>query len=670
MVTIRSTTAALALALAVPAASAAPAPPVTSSTAPVFTSTLSGVVRDDLGRALEGVEVLILAPTPSSGGALFHAMSDAGGRFVLSSLAPGVYRVAAIKSGYIASLGRVNTLLRSSVDLVLRPVPQPGQPGADKVLEDLSWTLRVPPRSIFRDLDPGAMIASRSTGGARAFVDRVQESVRGEVDHMVALGSWRTGSTGPSSSLEGNETRMRLAGNLGERGAIRVQGRRGSLGSSASAERTSVSRGIADVDLDLSYDTSVDESVAMRAFYSAGDLTVDDHLGPTGIGARQSQRSWGYDAQWKKQVDASSHLALQVGFQDASLDPGGDFPGDWGAEFGDAENRAIGAEGSYENFVGDGHLVRFGVRAQRLSLQAPTVRLGRDSGGFTLDGVTGWSLLVDTEDQWSAAGPFVVTYGLAVRQGFDGPDATSLVPRVAGAWTSGRMEARAAVSYVASNHPADGTAAYGLDGRQSPLGYDVSWMARLDPTTTFRTTASYVPSRAEVWGSGGTARDVGALFVSDGFASDQFVAVELERVSAPATVSVRLARGRAEGTLAPAIEVDLPVVLLSDRALDYDAARIGVTAPKAGSMVSVEYRSIDEHAAAPGAQGSDTLRTFELEFAQDLVRFAGGRASCRFLLTARSVLGQGPTVSDSDPVDVRGAVAEHKRVGAGVSLAF
>jgi hypothetical protein len=538
-------------------------------------------------------------------------------------------------------------------------------------LDDLSWTLRVPPKSIFRDLDPGAAMASRSTGGARAFVDRVQDSVRGEVDHVVALGSWRNGSSGPSSNLEGNETRMRVAGNLGQRGAIRVQGRRGSFDSSSAAEKTAVSRGISDLDLDVSYDTSVNDSVAMRAFYSAGDLVVDDHLGGAvaGAGARQSQRSWGYDARWKKQVDASSHVALQVGFLDASLDPGREIAGDWGPVPGDAENRGIGAEGSYENVVGEGHLVRLGVRAQRLSLQAPAVRLGRETGRFLSDGVTGWSLLIDTEDQWSAPGPFVVTYGLAVRQGFDGPDATSLVPRVGGSWTAGRMEASATVSYVAANHPAGGTAAYGLDGRQSPLGYDVRWMARLDPTTTFRTTASYLPSRAEVWGGAGAVRDAQTLFVSDGFASDQFVAIELERVAASAAVSFRVAHGRAEGTLAPAFDVDLPVVLLSDRALDYDAARIGVNVPRAGSWVSLEYRSIDEHAASPGAEGSDTLRSFELEFAQDLVRFAGGRASCRFLLTAQSVLGQGPIVSPSDPVEAR-FVAEHKRIGAGVSLAF
>src|SRR6185295_10299583 len=146
---------------------------------------------------------------------------------------PGVYQVAAIKSGYAAALGRVNTVLRSSVDLVLRPIPKDGQPGTERVLDDLSWTLRVPPKSILRTVGAGELLASRATGGVRAFAAHLEQSVRGEVDHMVAVGSWRPAASGPSSSLEGNETRMRFASILGERGAIQVHGRRGSLDSAS-----------------------------------------------------------------------------------------------------------------------------------------------------------------------------------------------------------------------------------------------------------------------------------------------------------------------------------------------------------------------------------------------------------------------------------------------------
>jgi hypothetical protein len=147
----------------------------------------------------------------------------------------------------------------------------------------------------------------------------------------------------------------------------------------------------------------------MRAFYSAGDLELTDRVGVAGVATRQGQRSWGYDAKWRKQVDASSRVALRVGYHDANLDLGQGIAVGWDPAQGDASNWAIGAEGSYENLVGDGHLVRLGVRAQRLSLSVPTARLGRSTGAFALDGATGWSLLVDSEDQWSVAGPIAVT---------------------------------------------------------------------------------------------------------------------------------------------------------------------------------------------------------------------------------------------------------------------
>ena len=70
------------------------------------TTTLSGIVRDDGGRLLEGAEILVLAQAGRADGAALRAVTDAGGRFVVGSITPGVYRVAAIKTGYIAATGQ------------------------------------------------------------------------------------------------------------------------------------------------------------------------------------------------------------------------------------------------------------------------------------------------------------------------------------------------------------------------------------------------------------------------------------------------------------------------------------------------------------------------------------------------------------------------------------
>jgi hypothetical protein len=667
MVRTRWIAAALVLATIAWAASVSN-PAVAAAVAPG--ATLSGVVKDEVGRALEGAEVLVLAPD-GRGGALLRAVSGAGGRFVIGSLTPGVYRVAAIKSGYIAALGRVNTLLRSSVDLVLRPIPKAGEPGAQDVQSDLSWTLRVPPRSILKEIEAEALVAGLAEGGPKPTSLHMPESLRGQIEHVVALGAWRSGSTGPSSALSGNETRMQFGGNLGQRGAIHVEGRRGNLDSSSGADSgAAVSRAASDLDVDMSYDTGDDALLAMRAFYSTGALEVGDPAGKPGGGARQGQRSWGYEGQWHKQVDGGSRVALQVGFHDANLELARGVQTSLDGAFRDASNRAIGAEGQFESFVGAGHLMRFGVRAQVLSLAAPSARIGRSSGAFALDGTTGWSVLLDGEDQWSLTGPFSVSYGLALRQGFDGPLTTTATPRVGGSWSSSHLKARAELSYLATADLATGSGAAPQVAHPSPFGYGLELEAPVSRTVTLRGTASYVPLRANVWAGAGDALELQDLYVTDGFASDRFVAVALERSAGDAKVSFRIAQGRAEGVLAPALDPDVPVLVLSDRAMGYQSLRLGTVAPRAGSALSIEYRAIREQAAGVAVAAGESLKTVQLEFAQQLVRLAGGRASCRLLLTARSAVGPAPQAPEADPSEARHFAALYQRVGAGLSLAF
>jgi hypothetical protein len=166
MASIRSASTTLLLLGACATASLAQAP---AALTPLTATMLSGIVRDDAGRLLEGAEIVVLSQEGRSGGVALRAVSDAGGRFFLGSVTPGVYRVAAIKTGYIAAIGRVNTMLRSSIDLVLRPIPRDGKPGAENVQDDLSWTLRVPKRSVMREIDARDLLAAKETGGVRAF---------------------------------------------------------------------------------------------------------------------------------------------------------------------------------------------------------------------------------------------------------------------------------------------------------------------------------------------------------------------------------------------------------------------------------------------------------------------------------------------------------------------
>ena len=630
-------------------------------------TTLSGVVRDQLGRALPGAEILLLPPEGQARTPL-HALTNAEGRFLIDSVSPGVYRVAAIKSGYVAALGRVNTFLKASVDLVLRPVPAPGAPGSQNVQDDLSWTLRVPPRSVLKKIEAEALIASLETPAPKAAQRRMPDSIRGEVEHVVALGAWRSGSAGSSSALTGNETHMQFGGSLGQRGAIRVEGSHGSLDSSSGAAAGTISRAASDLDVDVFYETGDDGRLGMRAFFSSGMLEVGELPGLRGA-ARQGQRSWGYEGQWKKQVGGSSRVALQVGFHDASVDVDRGSNVTWDDAFRDASNRAVGAEGQFESLARDGHLMRFGVRAQLMSLSAPTARIARSGAGFVLEGTTGWSVLLDAEDQWTVGGPWAVTYGMALRQGFDDTFTTTAVPRIGASWGGPRFKANAQLSYLAATGlTREGLAATELASRM-PVGYLVELEAPVTRTTSVRGTVAYVPLRANVWTGASSAPDLQDLYVSDGSTSDRFVALAFERVAADATVSFRVAQGLSEGALAPAFDGEVPVLILSERMLRYESLRFGMEAPRVGSSLTIEYRAIHEQPDAFTGAADESLQTVELGFAQQLVRLAGGRASCRLLLTARTALGS-PSESAATASDGQRFAALYQRVGAGVSLAF
>ena len=109
----------LLLALATPSAAELRAAPE-----PTVAPDLEGRAVDPAGRALAGVEVLVSGAL-SGGGDFLRARSDDAGRFALSGLAPGLYRITALKGGYQVSVTRVNTLVRRTLDLVLHPSLNP-----------------------------------------------------------------------------------------------------------------------------------------------------------------------------------------------------------------------------------------------------------------------------------------------------------------------------------------------------------------------------------------------------------------------------------------------------------------------------------------------------------------------------------------------------------------
>src|SRR5580704_7173059 len=69
--------------------------------AQAYSSSLTGLVTDPSGAAVPGVEVKL---TDVNKGYDYAAQTDASGRYLLRSLPPGTYRLAAIATGFKASV--------------------------------------------------------------------------------------------------------------------------------------------------------------------------------------------------------------------------------------------------------------------------------------------------------------------------------------------------------------------------------------------------------------------------------------------------------------------------------------------------------------------------------------------------------------------------------------
>lgn len=651
---------------------------------------LQGIARDAVGRVLSGVEILVLADG-RSGSIVTSAVTDERGRFRIPSIPPGLYRVAAIKQGYLAQVTRVNTYLRTSFDLVLRPVPRPGEPGGDLVTPSSSWMLRVPARSVLRETDPSDLIptttAARLPAAAAPSTELGAASgpampdLRGQVRHLVALG--RESGTGSSSSgVVGGETSIRLTGALGKKGSVSVSGRRDSVESLDRPLDAPGRRRETGLAFDLSYDTGADGSIDVTAFYAEGDVR---YAAPTAVPdpVGEGHRSWGYDATYRRQLDAVTRVAVQFGYADASLrlpEPFLDPAVFSGEPRGYVTNRSVGAEGTYETVAGDRHQIRVGMRARSLDLAVPFVRSAAGTTFLGLPGAAGLSVRVDAEDQWAVTGPITLAYGFSLVQALEGREASLLVPRAGIAWTGDR----AAVRFSASHHTlmtwqtgAGGESLETLEPPDAleperPWGYEAEVEVPLPAALRVRGNVEYTPVQdATALAADARLEARPPMFVSGARAADRRTTVVLSRPSRRSDVFVEVVDGEVRGLLAPSAALDLPVQILDEREIDYRSARAGIRAAAAGTDVSVEYRrSAERSRMAPAAEAPFVSEYWELVFGQSLLRSSRLGASCRMLVSARWAPDVRGGVDSLDAERARRIAAFNHRWAAGVLVSF
>lgn len=637
---------------------------------------LTGVARDPLGHTLKGVEVFVLPAIPAAV-PLAVVRTDGEGRYVVADLAPGLYRVAGIKEGYLIFLANIDTVLEQSIDLLLRPRPHPAEQGGDTQPESESWALRLPDRSLLRETDAKL----EGQGGTRVATPGFYEIFQGQVDQLFELGGLLPRVSGWSSDVQGMETRMRLGGSLGERGNGWLEARRESLDAASAPpeEFTSAARKAAAAHVNVSYDPTRDTNLAIRGFYSRHDL-VEATSAPGGApGLREAERSWGCRTKWSKQLSGDSRLAVRLEYLESAVELPASRIEPAGAQ-GSAErgrtfaNRGMGAEGSYESVTAERHRVHVGLRAQLLDLPLPLLRVvGEDTYGG-VGSTPGLSVGLNAQDAWSVSNPLTILYGLGYRQGLNRASTSLIVPKFGGIWSEEQLQVRWMVSYYAASS-GRGLPAAELVRPVHALGYEGEAQVPLPFGLRLKGTVSYAPAQYD---AGREPLDnpyvPHPIYVTDGNAEAREATFGLERVSAGTTAFLQFTQGMAEGILAPTSPLDRPVSLLADRRLRYSSSRAGVRVALTGTDVVAEFRRIEEQVSRDGDPVSPPPpRAYvELRLTQDLLRQQPSGTSWRLLVVARSAYGgEGSSVGFSPRTsDAAGLAFLNRQVSAGVSVAF
>jgi hypothetical protein len=430
----------------------------------------------------------------------------------------------------------------------------------------------------------------------------------------------------------------------------------------------------------LSYDLGLDSSLDVNAFYSRGRLDLPGAGSSTGGRDRQAHQTWGYDAGWSRNLHGNSRVRVSMDFRDTVLDvpvstmdllpdvPRPVTDGD-GTEL---SNRAMGAATSFESAAGNGHQVKVGARARWVELPVPTIRAagGRGPIGGRWAG-RGWNIGLHAEDAWSVSGPWTLLVGLSYHDNLETPASGLLVPRAGASWSGTRVQLQAVVSYPTSaSYPGRLPATAESLDTASAVGYEANVELLLTAGVRVKAQRSYEPLQYG-YGFGSTDSRVRPIYFTDGRASSARDSLLLEGRFGRNLAWAQIARGAAEGRLAPVPAFDVPVYLLSDRVLSYAVGRFGIRFASSGTEIVAGYQDVDQsvRGRATASVASATQELLELEIAQDLMWVGSGSASWRLLLAARTVTSVGGRDADRARA-AEGLDLLARQIHAGVSVAF
>lgn len=645
---------------------------------------ISGTVKDTVGNLLEGVEVLVIDKTASLT-PLATLKSDGSGRFSIPRLPRGIYRVAALKEGYLTFVGQVDTRLQRWVNVVLHPMPDLDDVTAKRVPEDSSWVYRLPRRYVLDSREPD-VVDDPLAGEEPLEVATSREALRLQVDQLFSTAAPLGAGQDRRPESKGSETHLRVSSGVGDRGNVDLQGFMKSFESVVDDgdAQEAASRDASAMTLAFRYDTSPATQLDVNAFYSQRALEyastssgAEDSPTPA-KSVEQGHRRWGYDARWTARLDHRTTFAVEVDYQNTTFEAPGatratEALGGTGDLPGAMRTQSVGAAGVYESVPIDDHALQIDFKAQVLDTTNPVARV--ESTGLTpaYFALSGSSVGINAQDRWTVGGPFSLVYGLGYRHAISSHEASLIVPRVGGAWNVDRL----AVSVLVSYHSVAGWrrglgAAGALPVRPSDaMGYEAQIELPLMAGLRLAGGTSYSPVQFDYLGhaGGGFYKDPRPLYLTDGTAAVRESRIALVQESRRTRTYLEFTEGLVEGTLTTMTPYDVPQEFLTAGELDYGTGRLGVHVPSSGTNVLLQYQQLSQVPTDSVDVVDSRQRSVEFRLTQELfsIRSVG---SWRFLMAVRRASLDAEESDETVQRTSRVIDSMNHQISAGLSLSF
>ncbi|HXV76954.1 MAG TPA: carboxypeptidase-like regulatory domain-containing protein [Candidatus Polarisedimenticolaceae bacterium] len=592
----------------------------------------AGFVSDAVGNVLQNVELLIV-DTRRPAEPLASARSDERGRFRFAGVPRGVYRLAALKEGYLTFIARVDTDVENWHEIVLHPVSAADPDRREAVPDDSSWVYRLPRRYVLHDREPEPPRESlRAAPPASRPERREGWSVR--LDRLVAVPADTTvdGTGGPE--MRGSETGLEISSTVGARGRMAVRGFQREFASTRvdAAGPSAVTRDARSMQLSFAYETGPAAELAVSAFYAEREVAYAATPPETGaaIGLAGSTSDghthWGYDASWATRLDESSSLRLSVDYRDTTLNGVGVAGVGGIAADGAADGvsaRTVGASGVYAHAPVDDHELRFDVRAQRLDTRNVAAAAGEPTVLTPVDfALAGWSVGLDAQDTWSVGPPLSLVYGLGYRQATGTRRAALFVPRVGAGWRFHGVRLDAMVSYheVTDWTPRDAGRWSAPFRPAETWGYQAELRVPVGSGVSVTGATAFSPLQLDPLGYAGAGfeTDTRPIYLTDGNTAAREDRLAIAQQSQRTRTYVEYARGSAAGQLAPITFDAVQTDFLIERTLDYGAGRFGLEVVPSGTGVVLQYQTLLCRSTSSG-DGLDTREeSIELRVTQQL----------------------------------------------------